>query len=94
MIYNKDFFTEEDNVIYIDGTADELFPGLNDIMRRLSELYIDNYMDLDYPDSLGENEPIMINFTKLSGEEMSELISCALTSIELESECGRPELLS
>ena len=92
MSYINDF-TEESNVIYINGNEEELIPGLNDMMARAAELYIDNYMDTDYLDNIPDDEMIVLDFTTLSDEEMKELIKCAALSLELESDGSRSEQL-
>ena len=92
MSYTNDYI-EDNNVIYIDGTENELVPGLNDMMARMAELYIDNYMDPDYLDSIPADETIIIDYTILSDEEMRELIKCAAMSLELDSDDNRSKLL-
>lgn len=92
MSYINDY-TEENNVIYIDGNENELIPGLNDMMARMAELYIENYMDPDYLESIPEDETIIIDYTALSEIEMKELIKCAAVSLELESNDNRSEML-
>lgn len=72
-------------MIFIDGTQEELIPGLNDIMARMAELFIDTYMDLDYLDGLDANEPILIDYTTISEEEMHELTIFAIKSLELDA---------
>lgn len=83
---------DDSNVIYIDGTQEELVPGLNEMMARLAELYIDNYMDSDYLDELEDNETIVIDYTALSEEEMHELVMCAITSLALEDDTMKSEV--
>lgn len=78
-------YTEENSVIYIDGTENEPVPGFNEIMARMAELYIDNYLDPNYLDSIPSDETIIVDYTTLSEEEMSELFKCAVTSMELEA---------
>ena len=51
MSYTNDYI-EDNNILYIDGTENELVPGLNDMMAKMAELYIENYMDPDYLDEL------------------------------------------
>ena len=92
MSYTNDYI-EDNNVIYIDGTENELVPGLNDMMARMAELYIDNYMDPDYLDGLDDNETIIIDYTTLSEEEMHELVMCAITSLALEDGSKKSEVL-
>lgn len=84
MSYMNDNCTEENSVIYIDGREEELIPGLNALMTRMAELYIDNYMDHEYLEELEEDETILIDYTALSEKEMSELVHCAIKSMELE----------
>ena len=91
MNYINDNKAEDSNNIYIDGTCEELIPGLNDMMARMAELYIENYMDPDYLDGLDNNETIVIDYTALSEEEMHELVMCALTSLELDSDDKKNE---
>ena len=85
MDYINDY-TSENSVIYIDGTENEPVPGLNEIMARMAELYIDYYLDPDYLDSIPSDETIIIDYTTLSEEEMRELFKCAVTSTELEAD--------
>ena len=92
MSYTNDYI-EDNNVIYIDGTENELVPGLNDMMARMAELYIDNYMDPDYLDGLDDNETIIIDYTTLSEEEMHELVMCAITSLALEDDDEKSKVL-
>lgn len=92
MNYSYENSIEDSNVIYIDGTQEELIPGLNDIMARIAELYIDNYMDPDYLDELDDNEIIVIDYTALSEEEMHELVMCAITSLKLEEDNKKSEV--
>ena len=89
---NINDYTEESNIIYIDGNENELIPGLNDMMARMAELYIENYSDSDYLEGIPADEPILIDYTILSEEEMKELIKCAAVSLELESDDNRSEL--
>ena len=91
MSYTNDYI-EDNNVIYIDGTENELVPGLNDMMARMAELYIENYMDPDYLDELEDNENIVIDYTALSEEEMHELVMCAITSLALEDDTMKSEV--
>ena len=84
MDYINDY-TEENSVIYIDGTENEPVPGFNEIMARMAELYINNYLDQDCLDSIPSDETILIDYTILSEEEMRELFKCAVTSIELDA---------
>ena len=93
MSYSNDFYVEDSNIIHIDGTQEELIPGLNAVMARMAELYIENYMDPDYLDGLDDEEAIMIDYTVLSEEEVSELIKCAAISIELETDNSELDLL-
>lgn len=83
---------DDSNVIYIDGTQEEFIPGLNDIMARMAELYIDNYLDPDYLDEFDDNENIIIDYTALSEEEMHELVMCAITSLALEDDTMKSEV--
>lgn len=83
---NNDFNIEEDEVIYINGNEEELVPGLNDFMRTIFELYMEEYMEPGYLDLLDENEPITIDLTKLSDREMKALINCAVICMELEDQ--------
>ena len=92
MSYTNDYI-EDNNVIYIDGTENELVPGLNDMMARMAELYIQNYMDPDYLDELEDNETIVIDYTALSEEEMHELVMCAIKSLALEDDNTKSEVL-
>ena len=92
MSYTNDYI-EDNNVIYIDGTENELVPGLNDMMARMAELYIQNYMDPDYLDELEDNETIVFDYTALSEEEMHELVMCAITSLALEDDNTKSEVL-
>ena len=92
MSYINDY-TEESNVIYIDGNENELIPGLNDMMARMAEMYIENYMDPEYLDNIPADETILIDYTALSEIEMEELIKCAAISLELEANDDRSELL-
>ena len=92
MSYTNDY-TEDNNVIYIDGTENELVPGLNDMMAKMAELYIENYMDPDYLDELEDNETIVIDYTALSEEEMHELVMCAIKSLALEDDNTKSEVL-
>lgn len=92
MSYTNDYI-EDNNVIYIDGTENELVPGLNDMMARMAELYIENYMDPDYLDELEDNETIVIDYTALSEEEMHELVMCAIKSLALEDDNTKSEVL-
>ena len=80
------YYVEENNIIYIDGRKEELFPGLNTLMARMAELYIENYLEPDYLDSIPSDETILIDYTTLSEEEMRELFKCAVTSMELEAD--------
>lgn len=93
MSYNNDLYVEDSNIIYIDGTQEELIPGLNAMMARMAELYIENYIDQDNLDGLDNNETIIIDYTALSEEEMCELVACAVTSLEIESDYRESELL-
>lgn len=92
MSYTNDYI-EDNNAIYIDGTENELVPGLNDMMARMAELYIENYMDPDYLDELEDNETIVIDYTALSEEEMHELVMCAIKSLALEDDNTKSEEL-
>jgi hypothetical protein len=92
MSYNNDY-AEESNIICIDGNENELIPGLNDMMTRMADLFIENYIDPDYLESIPVDEPILIDYTTLSDEEMKELIKCAAVSLTLESDNNRSELL-
>lgn len=85
MSWMNDSNIDDTSVIYIDGTIEELVPGFNDIMARMAELYIENYLDPDYLDGLDDNESILIDYTALSEEEMHELTMCAITSLELDA---------
>ena len=93
MSYMNDYCTEENEIIYIDGREEELIPGLNDIMRKMMEIYIDNYMDPDFYDGLEDNETITIDLTALSEEEMRELIDCTLAGMKLEIDESRSDML-
>ena len=88
------YYVEENNIIYIDGRKEELFPGLNTLMARMAELYIDNYMDPEYLERLDGDETIVIDYTALSEKEMSELVKCAIKSMELEEDSDLNLLLS
>lgn len=92
MSYINDY-TEENSVIYIDGTENEPVPGFNELMARIAELYIDNYLDQDYLDSIPFDETIIIDYTTLSEEEKKELFMCAVASMELESDDNSSSLL-
>lgn len=92
MSYINDY-TEENSVIYIDGTENEPVPGFNELMARIAELYIDNYLDPDYLDSIPSDETIIIDYTTLSEEEKEELFMCAVASMELESDDNSSSLL-
>ena len=92
MSYTNDYI-EDNNVIYIDGTENELVTGLNDMMARMAELYIQSYMDPDYLDELEDNETIVIDYTALSEEEMHELVMCAIKSLALEDDNTKSEVL-
>lgn len=91
MSYMNDYYAEDNNIIYIDGREEELVPGLNALMARMAELYIDNYMDPEYLEGLEEDETILIDYTALTEKEMSELVKCAIKSMELE-EADRDEV--
>ena len=88
------YYVEENNIIYINGRKEELFPGLNTLMARMAELYIDNYMDPEYLERLDGDETIVIDYTALSEKEMSELVKCAIKSMELEEDSDLNLLLS
>ena len=92
MSYTNDYI-EDNNILYIDGTENELVPGLNDMMAKMAELYIENYMDPDYLDELEDNETIVIDYTALSEEEMHELVMCAIKSLALEDDNTKSEVL-
>ena len=92
MDYINDY-TEENSVIYIDGTENEPVPGFNELMARIAELYIDNYLDPDYLDSIPSDETIIIDYTTLSEEEKEELFMCAVASMEHESDDNSDSLL-
>lgn len=92
MDYIKDYYTD-DEVIYIDGTEEELIPGLNDLMARVFELYVENYMKDGYLDNADENEVIRVDLTSLSHNEMSELVKCAAKSLEMENADNNSNLL-
>lgn len=92
MSYTSEYI-EDNNIIYVDGTENEPVPGLNDLMARMAELYIDNYMNPDYLDELEDNETIVIDYTALSEEEMHELVMCAITSLALEDDNTKSEVL-
>ena len=92
MNYINDYIDDRE-VIYIDGTENELTPGLNDMMARMAELYIENYMDPDYLDSIPADETIIIDYTALSEEEIKELVKCATISLILEANDNRSEIL-
>lgn len=91
MSYMNDYYAEDNSIIYIDGREEELVPGLNALMARMAELYIDNYMDPEYLEGLEEDETILIDYTALTEKEMSELVKCAIISMELE-EADRDEV--
>ena len=93
MDFINDNYTD-DEVIYIDGTEEELIPGLNDLMARVFELYVENYMEEGYLDHADENEVISVDLTSLSNDEMSELVKMAATSLALEDDNGSDILLS
>lgn len=93
MNYINDNIVEDSNIIYIDGTQEELVPGMNDMMAKMAELYIDNYLDPDYLAGLDDNETIVIDYTALSEEEMHELVMCAITSLKLEDDNKKSEVL-
>ena len=86
-----------DDVIYINGNDDPF--GINEVLLKMVEL-MDEKCDLISEEDTGE--PILIDFTALSDEEMSELIREAALCVEFENEfmaCGldtaeRPHLLS
>lgn len=94
MDYINDIDMNESNIIHIDGNEEELMPGLNTLMARVMELYVENYMDPEYIDQFEENEVITIDFTTLSEDEMSELVKCAVTSLELEADGNDNEFFS
>ena len=93
MSYINDHCMEENNVIYIDGRKEELFPGLNTLMARMAELYIENYMDPEYIERLDGDETIVIDYTALSEKEMSELVKCAIKSMKFEESDRDLEIL-
>ena len=93
MNYINDNIVEDSNIIYIDGTQEELVPGMNDMMAKMAELYIDNYLDPDYLAGLDDNETIVIDYTALSEEEMHELVMCSITSLKLEDDNKKSEVL-
>lgn len=93
MDYINDYDMNENNIIHIDGNEEELMPGLNALMARVMELYVENYMDPEYIDQFEEHEVITIDFSSLSEDEMSELIKCAVTSLELEVDSSGNEII-
>lgn len=92
MAFINDYYTDDD-VLYIDGTEEELIPGLNDLMARVFELYVENYMEEGYLDHADENEVISVDLTSLSHDEMSELVKCAAKSLEMETADNNTNLL-
>lgn len=92
MAFINDNYTD-DEVLYIDGTEEELIPGLNDLMAQVFELYVENYMEEGYLDHADENEVISVDLTSLSHDEMSELVKCAAISLEMETADNNTNLL-
>lgn len=93
---NYNYFDMYD-VICINGNDDPF--GINDVLLKMVEL-LDEKCDLISEEDTGE--PILIDFTALSDEEMSELIREAALCVEFENdvhacdanETERPYLLS
>ena len=67
--------------IFIDGTDDPF--GINDIMFKMDEILAERcglFEDLD------ESTPVVIDYTKLSKDEIHDLVWEAATAVELENE--------
>lgn len=79
-MYNYNNF-DMDDVTYINGNDDPF--GINDVLLKMVEL-MDEKCDLISEEDTGE--PILIDFTALSDEEMSELIREAALCVEFEND--------
>ena len=70
-----------DDVIYINGNDDPF--GINDVLLKMVELMDEKWDLVSEADS---NEPILIDLTAFSDEDMSELIREAIACVEFENE--------
>ena len=67
--------------IFIDGTDDPF--GINDIMFKMDEILAER---CGLFDDLDESTPVVIDYTKLSKDEIHDLVWEAATAVELENE--------
>ena len=67
--------------IFIDGTDDPF--GINDIMFKMDEILSERYGLFDV---LDESKPAIIDYTKLSKDEIHDLVREATAAVELENE--------
>ena len=67
--------------IFIDGTDDPF--GINDIMFKMDEILSERYGLFD---DLDESKPAIIDYTKLSKDEIHDLVREATAAVELENE--------
>ena len=67
--------------IFIDGTDDPF--GINDIMFKMDEILAERYGLFD---DLDESKPVIIDYTKLSKDEIHDLVWEAAACVELEDE--------
>ena len=79
-MYNYNNF-DKDNIISINGNDDPF--GINDVLLEMIELLDEKY---DLVAEEATDAPILIDFTSLSDEEMSELIKEAVACVEFENE--------
>ena len=67
--------------IFIDGTDDPF--GINDIMFKMDEILAER---CGLFDDLDESTPVVIDYTKLSKDEIHDLVWEAAAAVELENE--------
>lgn len=79
MIHDK--YNNEDSHIYINGNDDPF--GINDVLIKMAEIMDERYGLFSIEDT---DEPVVVDFTVLSDNEMSELIREAVACVEFENE--------
>jgi len=72
---------DQATLIFIDGTDDPF--GINDIMFKMDEILAERYGLFD---DLDESKPVIIDYTKLSKDEINDLVWEAAACVELEDE--------
>lgn len=72
---------DQATLIFIDGTDDPF--GINDIMFKMDEILAERYGLFD---DLDESKPVIIDYTKMSKDEINDLVWEAAACVELEEE--------